>query len=275
MFRIILLVCLIGFVGCTRVDPGHVGIKVNLYGDQKGVDEFPLKTGRVWYNPFTEELYEYPVFMQNKSWVGDESITFNSIEGSSISVDVGLNYTLDQDRVPHMFIEFRQDIETITHGYLRNQVRDAFGRVGGKYKAIEIFGENKQKLLEEVKLDLDTKLRPKGFMIDTVSFISAPKADERVMQSINSVIEANQKAIEAENKVRQIEAEAKQEIARAEGKSQSILMEAKAQAESNKLLSESLTPELIQYTMFEKWNGTAPQVLGESTMMMLNMDKGK
>ncbi len=31
--------------GCTKVTPGHVGIKVNNYGDQRGVDDFPLVTG--------------------------------------------------------------------------------------------------------------------------------------------------------------------------------------------------------------------------------------
>lgn len=42
-----------------RVDAGSEGILVNLYGSDKGVDDVSLVTGRVWYNPFTEEVYEY------------------------------------------------------------------------------------------------------------------------------------------------------------------------------------------------------------------------
>ena len=45
-----------------RVDAGSEGILVNLYGSDKGVDDVSLVTGRVWYNPFTEEVYEYPTF---------------------------------------------------------------------------------------------------------------------------------------------------------------------------------------------------------------------
>lgn len=269
----LLLLVNTGCVGCTRVEPGYVGIKVNMYGSQKGVEDFPLQTGRVWYNPFTEEVYDYPTFMQNMAWVESEAITFNSIEGSSITADVGINYTLDAQKVPHLFIEFRQDIHTITHGYLRNQVRDAFGRVAGKFKAVEIFGEKKQALLEEVKIDLEHKLKEKGFALDTVSFMSAPRADDRVMQSINSVIEATQKAIEAENKVRQVEAEAKQAVATAEGKAQAILAEAKAQAEANKLLTESITPELVRYRMLEKWDGVAPRVVGSDVQMLFTDSK--
>lgn len=271
MQRLIVAGLLLLACGCTRVDPGYVGIKVNMYGDEKGVEDLPLQTGRVWYNVFTESIYEYPTFMQSQAWAGDEAISFNSIEGSVITADVGLNYSIESKLVPHLFIEFRQDIDSITHGYLRNQVRDAFGRVAGKYKAVDLFGEKKQELLEGVRHDLQAKLAPKGFLIDTVSFNSSPVADPRVMASINSVIEANQRAIEAESKVKQVQAEAEQEVAKATGKAEAILAEARAQAEANKLLTESITPALIQYRMLEKWDGVAPKVFGADSGLNLMM----
>lgn len=36
-----------------KVDAGCEGIKVNLYGSDKGVDDASLVTGIVWYNPWT------------------------------------------------------------------------------------------------------------------------------------------------------------------------------------------------------------------------------
>lgn len=50
--------------GYERVDAGCEGIKVNLYGSDKGVDDISLITGAVWYNPFTEQVYEYPTYVQ-------------------------------------------------------------------------------------------------------------------------------------------------------------------------------------------------------------------
>ena len=49
-----LMLLLVGVVAlcatsCKRVDAGHEGIKVNLYGDNKGVDNITLVTGMVWY----------------------------------------------------------------------------------------------------------------------------------------------------------------------------------------------------------------------------------
>ena len=31
--------------------PSGTVIKVNLYGNQRGVEDFPIRTGRVWFNP--------------------------------------------------------------------------------------------------------------------------------------------------------------------------------------------------------------------------------
>lgn len=266
-------------VTSDKIEPGYIGIKVNNYGNQRGVEDYPVVTGRVFINPLTTDIYKYPTFMQNKIWSKqgafseDESITINSQEGSSINCDIGIAYTLKAELVPHMFVEFRQRIDEITHGYLRNQVRDIMNRHSPKYKAVEIIGDKKQDLLEEVKKELQEKLEPKGFMIDTISFVSAPVPDPKVMQSITSVIEATQKAIEAENKVKQIEAEARQEIARAEGKAKAILAEATAQAEANRLLTESITPVLVLYKTTEKWNGIPPQVVGIDPTVLMNLNK--
>lgn len=272
----ILLVLSTVFVGCDYIEPGHVGIKVNLYGTQKGVEDFPLQTGRIWYNKWTHKVYEYPTYMQTIAWTDDlnegspvkEGVSFNSKEGAQIVGDVGLNYSLDAAKVPNLFIEFRQDLPIITNTYLRNQVRDAFNKAAGNFKAVEIFGEQKQALLDSVKILLVSKLEDKGFIIDSISFIGAPRADAGVMSSIQSVIQATQRAIEAENKVRQSEAEADQKIAEARGQAESILEVANAQAEANQKLSESITPELIKYKMLEKWDGILPKVLGETGLLM-------
>lgn len=51
-------------VAMREIDAGYEGIKVNLYGDGKGVDDVSLVTGAVWFNPVTTAVYEYPTFVQ-------------------------------------------------------------------------------------------------------------------------------------------------------------------------------------------------------------------
>ena len=54
--------------GCNRIEPGYVGIKVNQAGSNKGVEDYPLQTGWVFYVPWTTRVYEYPTFQQNVIW---------------------------------------------------------------------------------------------------------------------------------------------------------------------------------------------------------------
>ena len=79
------LLAVLSFSSCReRVDAGYEGIKVNLYGSDKGVDDAVLVTGAVWYNPFTQEVYEYPTFVQTIDY---KPFTINAQDGSEFTVD--------------------------------------------------------------------------------------------------------------------------------------------------------------------------------------------
>jgi len=68
----ILLVVL--FNSCERIDAGYVGVKVNQYGDNKGVDDVVAVTGMVFYNPITTKVYEFPTYIQHKEYKKTEDI---------------------------------------------------------------------------------------------------------------------------------------------------------------------------------------------------------
>jgi regulator of protease activity HflC (stomatin/prohibitin superfamily) len=271
------IISLLMFSGCSYIEPGYVGIRVQSYGSQKGVEDFPLITGRVWYNPMTESIYEYPTFMQNSVVDG---ITFNSSEGAKIFASVGINYSLLSEKVPAMFVKHRQSLDIVTNTYVRTKVQDAFNRVASKFKAVEIVGEKKQVVLDDTKTLLNQMLDGQGFLIDGISFTEAPQGDERVMQSINNVIEATQRAIEAENRIRTVKAEAEQAKEKANGVAQAVLLEARAKADAvlleaesrakaNKLLAETITNKVLLQRAVEKWDGITPKVFGGQDFSML------
>ena len=60
MFALLLLIVV---ASCSRIDAGHEGMKVNLYGSDRGIDDVNLVTGWVFYNPMTTKVYEYPMFI--------------------------------------------------------------------------------------------------------------------------------------------------------------------------------------------------------------------
>ena len=276
--------------GCDRVEPGYVGIRVNQWGSQKGVNDFPLVTGGVVYNPITEDIYKFPTFMQNAVWTkentsgspGDDSVTFNSIEGAVINADIALAYTFVADKVPSIFVEFRQSPQVITHGFMRNEINNEFNRIASTMKASDIFGEKKQFLLDNVRSNVNVKLGPKGFKFELISFHGGLRVDQSVQSRINAVLEASQRAIEAETKVKQSKAEADQaiekargekesNIAKAEGEAKSIALKAEAQAKANLVLAQSLTPSLVQYEALQKWDGKLPVYNGGGVVPFINL----
>lgn len=279
--------------GCERVAPGYVGIKVNKLGSDKGVAAQPLDVGYQLYNPLVAEIYQYPTFVQNAVWdkdlskgsPGDDSVTFNSIEGAIINADIALAYSFDGVKVPSLFQEFRASPEVLTHGFMKNEINNAFNRVASKMRATDIFGERKQVLLDEVRSDLNKTLGVKGFKFDLISFHGALRVDNSVQARINAVLEASQRALEAETKVQQSKAEADQAIekargekesaiAKAEGEARSITLKAEAQAKANELVSKSLTVNLIAWEATQRWNGNPPQVLGQS-LPLFNLSTNK
>jgi regulator of protease activity HflC (stomatin/prohibitin superfamily) len=255
---------------CTKVEPGYVGIKVNNWGSQKGVQDYPLKTGMVFYDPLTEDMYDFPTFMVTRTWTQDvhegnpidESITFNSIEGTQVNADVAITYFFDSHKVPDIFVKFRAKPDVLTDGYIHNRVRDFLNREASDMKVVDIFGQGKQRILNKVKKDLESELGPIGIHFDSVSFTSALRVDQSVHDSINRVIQAAQDALAAQNKVVQAKAEADQVIATAQGAAQATLINAKAQADANQLLNASLTDTLVRWQAIAKWNGTMPNVTG-------------
>jgi regulator of protease activity HflC (stomatin/prohibitin superfamily) len=294
--RFIIVVACLALIACTgactKVTPGYAGIKVNNYGTQKGVEDFPVVTGRVWYNPITTDLYMYPTFKQQVQWTKDpnegspvnQCVTFNSVEGAPIEVDLAVSYNIDAALVPSLFVEFRKPAEYITDVYLRNEIRDALSNAGSKMEVTHIYGAGKSELFASVTSELREKLGPKGIVIDNISAIGRLRFDPRVEQSINAVIEAMQRAKEAENKVAQSRAEADQKIETARGEAESMktkaegeaaakLMVAKAEAEANHLVAASLSDELIRYHNVERWDGVLPKFLageGSSPSLLLS-----
>ena len=40
----------------TRIEPGHVGVQINLAGSQRGASEIPVRTGWVVYSPLSTQI---------------------------------------------------------------------------------------------------------------------------------------------------------------------------------------------------------------------------
>jgi regulator of protease activity HflC (stomatin/prohibitin superfamily) len=264
-------------VGYTYVQPGYVGIKVKLYGTERGVQDLPIVTGRVWYNPWTEKIYDFPTFLQYKVWTAnpnegspnDESITFVTRDRIQATVDVSVAYQFMPDKVPELFIKFRSTPDVIADTYIRSRVRDAFVRKGSELNAMDVLGAGISTLDADVKEAVDKEMAPLGISFDYVSVIGKPRLPQEIPDAIEAALTATQQAQTAQNQVGVAQAKARQKVAvaqgnanalrtEAQGRADALLTEKQAEAKANQLIAASMTPELIRYLAIQRWKGDVP-----------------
>ncbi|MGN5956059.1 prohibitin family protein [Sphingobacterium lactis] len=237
-----LFVALMVWVCCTeRIDAGYEGIKVKLYGSDKGVQDVSLVTGRVWYNPITESIYEFPTYVQTANY---DKFTVNAKDGSVFTVDPTISLRVSPGSTPKIFIKYRKQIEEILSNTLVNHIKDVYRIEFNKYTTDSIISK-REKFEEGVQLKMIAFLEKEGFYLEQLT--SGIQYPEAITQAINAKNAAIQKAQQAENELKVVEADAKK-----------MIVQAEAEARANELRQSTLSPLLIQQQFIEKWDGSTP-----------------
>lgn len=247
-----LLITALFLTSCSeRIDAGSEGILVNLYGSDKGVDDVSLVTGRVWYNPFTEEVYEYPTFVQTIDY---PAFTINAKDGSEFTVDPTVSLKMIDGNAPKVFKKYRKDLNDIIHGTLFNYVKDAFRIQLNKYTTDQIVS-NRDMVERAIESQLSNALAKEHFQLEQLT--SGLKYPNSIVKAVNQKNKAIQEAQRALNEVAVKKAEAEK-----------MLVQARAEREANELKSASLTPAILKKMWIEKWDGKLP-VYGNIPQIMM------
>lgn len=277
-------------VRVTRIEAGHVGVEINLAGRQRGASEIPVRTGWVVYSPLSTQIIEFPTFVQTVKWTKDvneghpinEEMGFNSREGMEIFVDVSLSYAIEPSKVPDFYVKYRvSDMDTFTHGILRDVVRNSLNEVASTYVVEDIYGEKKAEFLRQVQTKIEQKMVPVGVSVQQFGFIGAPRVPSVIATAITAKAQAIQQAERARNELATTQAEAAKKIAEAEGEAKSMVTRAEGEANANRIRQNSLTPQLLELrriensrALIDKWNGQLPTVeAGQGSGMILQLPR--
>ena len=244
-------------MSCENIDSGNIGIKVNKFGTGRGVSGVTECTGTVFYNPITTNIFEFPINIRHKEYTEEGSFVVNSKDGSEFHVSPIVNYRINPDKATQIFAKYRKDLDGIENGFLKTAVTEAFRIVTNSYTADQLIS-SREAFDNKVKLTLRKQLEPEGFVLDQFTTnLEYPKSFKNAINAKNNAV---QKALMAENRVKQAEAEAKIKVAEAEGDAQSTLTRARAEAEANSLKQRTLTPMLLQQQWIEAWRRGGSQV---------------
>lgn len=247
-----------------NIDAGNVGIKINLYGSDRGVDNITIVTGRVWYNTWTTKIVEFPTYTQSVDY---DPFVVTTKDAAEFKVDPKLNYHVNPAMVPQIYRQYRKPLPEIEQQFMRNTIYDAYRIVANSFSSDSVMS-NREKFEDRIQTILTKNLNKDGFIYDQLtSAITPPESLRQMIDEKNASIQAR---LKAENQAKQADAEAKVKVATAQGEAQALLVRAKSEAEANRLRQASLTPMLIQQEWIKKWDGKLPttQAGGNTSLMM-------
>jgi len=243
-FISLLAVVLLALASCSQlqVKAGHVGIIVDQYGSGSGVEQQVVGVG---YHSlgWNQQGYDYPIYkiqyqFKNNGKEGvDESIPFQSKEGVKCSADVAIQVQVENDNksIINLFTSYREDIETVVHTQVHNRLRDYMGLYASKMTVDDLYGNKRFDMLIDVTKALADEFSKQGLIIDNLSFLGVVEFPETIKSAIDAKMAATQKAQQRDN-----------EIATAQASAAIQVTQAKGEADSNRILAASISPEILK-----------------------------
>ena len=281
---LIIFVVLVLFKMCViKVPTGYVGVVYNMNG---GVDGEILSQGWHIILP-TKKVTTYTIGIEQSYLTSDnrgdspdnDSFEVPSSDGKGLTVDLTDTYRFDETTIVNTFTRFKgKNGESVRDTFIKPNIISWTKEVTAQYPVTDILGDERANLNLALTEYIQTKFAPYGIIVENVSLINIDADDETreaVQQKVNAQqqkelaeIEAQTAKINAqkEKEVAMIEAETKK--VQAQGTADAKLIEAQADAEANKLLSESITQEILEQQKIEKWDGKRPTVQGNSNAII-------
>ncbi|MBI3163240.1 MAG: prohibitin family protein, partial [Chloroflexi bacterium] len=222
-----------------------------------------LQPGLRWIIPFAEQVTRYPISRQTYTMsssagegqiAGDNSIRARTNDGQEILIDASVIYSIDPGKIIELHINWQSRYQDeLVRPASRNTIRDAVSQ----YSVEEIVSTKRAEMETEITNALTESfsendlilvsflLRDIHFSDEYAAAVEQKQIAEQQAQQAKLVVEQKKQEAEQARQVAQGQADAA--VIAAQGAAQARVIQAQAEAEANRLLAESLTPELLQY----------------------------
>lgn len=174
-----------------------------------------------------------------------------------ITTEVAINWHIDPLEVNKVYQNVG-GIDVIVERILTPSVSEVFKSGSSKLTAEEIITKRNE-LSQEVKGTMKSRLAKYGVVMDDLNIV-----DVNFSKDFSHAVEQKQVAEQAAKTAHYVADKAKQDA-------EAAVNLARGQAESQKLMKTSITPEILQKMAIEKWDGSFPQVMGGGSLPFLNI----
>ncbi len=231
---------ILGFTGFYTQDAGEVVVLRNWGGDLAGYTEeagFHLKAP--WQKAIRYDvrnnlvnLYRDAEYAYDGGAAEGACVTVNDKGGASADIDLQVVYSLDADAAMQLYVDYGTQGH-FTETVIQNDVRATAREVAGQYDTMTML-TNRGQFTKGLRDALASKWEKLGLEVEQVS-VQDVRYDKSIRKKYNEAQAAEVAKAQALNE---------QETAKVKAETKKI--EAEGEAAANKVLSESLTPEVVQ-----------------------------
>ncbi len=253
-----LVLLVLGYLGMSInvVPPGHVGVVVQL----GQVQPYTLPPG-AYFRPFlVQNVIDFETRVRPHSF---REIDAASREYQSVKLTGTLNFSIDAQQADDLYqrvgLDFAGRVIDAAFSDTIKEIIPRFPVTEILAKREEIRALTKEKLTGSMGrygiIVEDVYLTDISFSPEYTQAIEQKQVAQQAVEREREVL--NQKRIQAEQAEAEAKGQALAEVARAQGA-----------AEANRLLTESITPALIEYQRVQKWDGRMPLYQGDANVML-------
>jgi regulator of protease activity HflC (stomatin/prohibitin superfamily) len=243
----------------TTIPAGHRGVVIRFSAVTGSVLGEGLRTKL----PFIDSVVKMSV--QTEKYETQSSAITNDLQ--DVSTTIALNWKLDPGMAAEVYrtlgLEF---IDRIAAPAIQETIK----QITAQYNAEDLI-LRREEVKNAITESLANRLRDRGIVTELVSITNFQFSDT-FTAAIEAKVAAEQAVLEATNKLERVKVEAQQREAEARGEADARIAKAKGEAEyirvvteaqvvANQAISESLTPEILQYILLDR--------LGEDIKIMV------
>jgi regulator of protease activity HflC (stomatin/prohibitin superfamily) len=226
------------------VDQGEAKVLKDWTGVVRGSEFQP---GIHWKEPWVDAI-EFDIRNQLAVFLGDGNqsyngsptngpqITFTDKDGVTANFDLVVLYSIDPEKVEGLVADYATQDDFRTK-VIEQDIRSVPRDIPGKYTTIQMMTD-RVSVANDIREALEAEWKDKGVVIDDVSL-----QEVRYSDAVKARFEDAQNA---QTEVVKAQAEAEKKKIEADSAAAVAVTKATGEAEANRLLSESLTPQVLQ-----------------------------
>jgi len=245
---------LIGLNAYVVINPGEAGV-LSVLGKARagvlleGIHLKPPLISRVDMYDLTVQKFEVPAQSSTKDL-------------QQLTASFAINFRLD----PVQVVNIRRtqgSLQNIVSKIIAPQTQESF-KIAAARRTVEEAITKRVELKQDFDVALGERLQKYGIIVLDTSVVDLTFSTE-FSKAVEEKQIAEQRAQRAVYIAQEAEQEAEADVNRAKGL-----------AEAQRLLRETLTPELLQKQAIDKWDGKFPQVMGgNGALPFINLEPGK